>query len=265
MSQEISNHSEWLNIHQAAKLLQVSAVSLRRWTDSGRLNCYRIGGKRERRFRQEDLIAFLKDYRGNDACNSEDAVGKHRAFPVQQAAVTLAGITIEYGNHLCSLYESDKGRLKMAVPFLAEGLRRGDICYLIATGSISEKIITALRKVEPGVDKAIVNGGLNVSDGAVSAEAMYIYFENELFKSTQSGEHAVRVLGDMAWFLDRGLDTKELIDFEKRYNHSLAHRFPVVSLCQYDARRFDGSGILNALRCHEDTFAYPLSRFIGIQ
>lgn len=72
----------------------------------------------------------------------------------------------------------------------------------------------------------------------------------------------MRIVGDMAWALDKGLGVAELIDFELRYNQFLAHQFPVVSLCQYDARRFSGVAILDALKCHEDTFNYPLGRFL---
>src|SRR5258706_3968734 len=48
-----------LDIHEAARLLGVSATSLRRWTNSGVLPHLRIGGKRERRFRRGDLLALL--------------------------------------------------------------------------------------------------------------------------------------------------------------------------------------------------------------
>ena len=65
-------------------------------------------------------------------------------------------------------------------------------------------------------------------------------------------------------YLYGNLEEAELNDFETRYNHGLGHRFPVVSLCQYDARLFSGTAILGALKCHDDTFHYPLTRFLGI-
>ena len=67
----------------------------------------------------------------------------------------------------------------------------------------------------------------------------------------------------MAWSIDRGLDLDELTRLETDYAHRLARRFPVVSLCQYDARRFSGTGILRGLKCHDDTFKYPLARFLN--
>jgi len=35
-----------LDIKDAAGFLNVSAMTIRRWTNSGKLNCYRVGGKR---------------------------------------------------------------------------------------------------------------------------------------------------------------------------------------------------------------------------
>ena len=67
----------------------------------------------------------------------------------------------------------------------------------------------------------------------------------------------------MAWAYHQGIEGDELMDFESRYNQTLARRFPVVSVCQYDARRFSGTDVLGALKCHEDTFRYPLARFLN--
>jgi transcriptional repressor of dcmA and dcmR len=48
-----------------------------------------------------------------------------------------------------------------------------------------------------------------------------------------------------------------------RFDQYLAHTYPVISLCQYDARRFSGVGLLGALKTHRDTFDFPLPRFLA--
>ena len=57
----MSDHEELLDIKQAARFLKVSETSLRRWTNSGRLACLRVGRRRERRFRRRDLLAFVEE------------------------------------------------------------------------------------------------------------------------------------------------------------------------------------------------------------
>lgn len=93
---------------------------------------------------------------------------------------------------------------------------------------------------------------------------MYDFLEKSFLNASKHGIHKLRVLGDMAWFLQRGMGVEDINEFEVRYNASLGHRFPVVSLCQYDVREFSGTAVLSALKCHDDTFRYPLARFLGI-
>lgn len=245
-----------LNIKQAAGFLNVSEVSLRRWTRTGDLACLRVGPKQERRFRLEDLQAFLKLQVVPSVANSPSRTKS-------DGHVMLGGIHIDHGSHICCLYENDLGRVNLAVPFLAEGLDRGDLCFLVATQKAKNHILDCLKSVCGNLKDEIAKGNLLVLEGTASGSAMYTYFENAFVEGTRAGGRSLRVLGDMAWAIEKGLDSTELMEFELRYNQFLAHKFPVVSLCQYDTRKFSGTGILDALRCHEDTFRYPLSRFLG--
>ena len=253
----IENESELLNIKEAAALLKVSEISLRRWTDSGKLRCFRIGGKRERRFRRVDLMAYLENQEVTTSIQSTDSSKQ------QAAHIYLEGISIDYGKHLCSLYESDIGRVKLAVPFLTDGLRKGDVCFLIAAEEEQREILAQMSDVYGDLKKAVDDKKLIISEGRDSGADMLDYLEQSFLLATRSGNQNLRVLGDMSWFLHKGLDIDDLFDFENKYNHTLARRYPVVSLCQYDARKFSGTSIVSALKCHEDTYQYPLSRFVG--
>lgn len=256
-----------LTIKQAARLLNVSEVSLRRWTDSGRLACLRIGARRERRFRRSDLLDFPEQ---QGARAPLAGGGKEGSREPQEASTSTAvkvhigGVAIDYGSHLCSFYETDLGRAKLAVPFLADGLKAGDICFFIATSKVRRQVLKELEKQCPDLKRAKDSGQLKLLAGKRSGQEMLDYFEAEFVAATRTGNARLRVLGDMAWFLEKELGIEELNAFERAYNHSLGHRFPVVSLCQYDARVFSGVGILGALKAHEDTFRYPLSRFMGL-
>jgi transcriptional repressor of dcmA and dcmR len=52
-------------------------------------------------------------------------------------------------------------------------------------------------------------------------------------------------------------------EYEATYDQVIARRYPVVTLCAYDARRFSGVGLLEALKTHRDTFRYPLERALA--
>src|SRR5450759_4543365 len=64
-------HPEWLRMRQASELLGVSASTLRRWADSGKVASLRTPGG-QRRFSRDDLAALLPPARagGSSAARS---------------------------------------------------------------------------------------------------------------------------------------------------------------------------------------------------
>lgn len=252
MTTQADQNSELLNIKEAAAILKVSEASLRRWTNSGRLACMRLGAKKERRFRREDLMSFLEK---RDTHESPSA-----ARPTE---VLLEGVAIEYGSHICTLYGNDYGRLKWSVPFLVDGLKNGDCCFLIASKAMRDEILGHVRKASNKLDEAIETGQLIQSSGIPDGEAMCRFVEQSIFTARQAGLRSFRLLGDMTWCLDLGMTNDQMFEYERQFDREIGHRYPLVAVCQYDTRDFTGPAVLNALQCHEDTFRYPLSRFLA--
>ena len=59
-SQSSDNLSQrLLTVSEVAHLLNAHVNSVRYWADTGLLPCYRIGRRGDRRFRAEDVNAFL--------------------------------------------------------------------------------------------------------------------------------------------------------------------------------------------------------------
>ena len=48
-----------LTVRDVARFLNIHVNTVRRWSDLGILKSYRIGPRGDRRFRREDIIAFL--------------------------------------------------------------------------------------------------------------------------------------------------------------------------------------------------------------
>ena len=53
------NYASVLTVREVAQFLHIHANTVRRWSDLGILKGYRIGPRGDRRFRQEDVFAFL--------------------------------------------------------------------------------------------------------------------------------------------------------------------------------------------------------------
>jgi excisionase family DNA binding protein len=81
-----SNDRRWLRLGPAAELLGVSENTLRRWSDAGKLVCYRSAGG-HRRYRRADVEAVLRD----GAAGTPRRRAARAATPESYAA-TIAGL-----------------------------------------------------------------------------------------------------------------------------------------------------------------------------
>jgi excisionase family DNA binding protein len=246
---------ELLDIKQAARFLQVSETSLRRWTNSGQLACLRVGRKRERRFRRSDLLAFMEDQPVELA--AEPVTGK---APPQ---AVVAGIPLNYGTHLCALYGNDSGRDKLAVAFLADGFYAGGVCFLASSPEARGKIIGQLERGHGSLKPEIEAGRLVLSRYLRTPSEQYEYWETNLVSAIRSGADSLRVVGDMTSCLDAGMSMDEVAECEAGYDRLIARRFPVITLCLYDVRRFESLEVVRALKGHADTFRYPAERLLA--
>ncbi len=256
----VRSEDELLNIKQASSLLNVSETSLRRWTDSGKLPCYRVGAQRARRFRHEDLVLFI----GGATQSGGQARGTNQPDYARHNTgnyCRVAGLDIKYQDHLCTIYGRPAGRLKFSVPLLSDGLKTGDICFLNADQPVRDIILAALREVYPDVRAAIKDDQLIFPALKDNKEEMLNSLEDLFLRATYSGERKLRIVGDMQWALSVGWDLQTIYEFELEYNNTLGHRFPIISLCQYDAEVFSGKSVLDALKSHEDINQYPVANF----
>jgi len=245
-----------LDIGQAAELLNVSETSLRRWTNSGRLPCLRVGQRRERRFQRGDLLAFL------EAQPSDINAGGGDAGPVKHGDLwdlSAGPVTVMHGSHLCGLYASGSGRIMLAVPFLLDGLHEGSVCFLVASLRARNKILKSLTKKRPSLQEDISAERLIASDYQASPRAQYSYFRELIEKKASEGAPSFRVLGDL-WGFRSHVSKESIVEHEAAYDRLIARKYRVVTICLYDVRKFSGVEILNALKEHVDMFRYPVEK-----
>jgi transcriptional repressor of dcmA and dcmR len=241
VSDTVNQAEPLLDIEQAARFLNVSETSLRRWTNDGRLACLRVGRRRERRFRRVDLLAFLE----REPAGAPQAVG-----------------SLARGTHLCGLYSSEEGQVRQALLFLAEGLPPGTVSYLVGTADARGRILAGLAREHGDLETAIAEDRLVISDYAESTAAQLVWWETRIAEAVRRGAALVRVIGDASAFI-QAASRKELFEYEAEYDRRIAHRFPVATMCQYDVRQFSGMLVVNALMAHPDCFGQSAERILA--
>ena len=227
-----------LNTAEAARFLRVSQASIRRWSDSGLLQAQRVGRRRERRFRESDLATFID---------------RSTPAPPGAATASVAGVTANVPLHLATFFSTDLGGLRLAVPFLADGIRLRQPSYLVASGDVLRRYADALE-ISEGIEVVHFEGGL-----AADAIAQW---EQILAGAMVTGASVIRIVGEMAAEREMFASEDQMLAYEEAFE-VMCRRYPVAVMCQYDVRHFDGLAILRALKAHPDLFDLRTGAFLN--
>ena len=242
-----------LTTREAARFLRASEASLRRWADAGLLPASRVGRRRARRFKEVDLLRFMGPSQG----------GPSPAITGLPHAIALEGMAIGLGSHLGSFFSTDGGRFRLGLPFLRDGIQSGQPCLLNALPDDREQYVRALQRESVDVDAAERDGLLTMlTFGSVSPEEFIAGLERVFIDVMRRRPGPFRFLGEPVAGLTSMQSVKAFLTLEHHCG-ALAKRFPMVMLCAYDVRAFDGPTLLECLKLHHDTFAHELGYFLS--
>jgi transcriptional repressor of dcmA and dcmR len=210
---------------------EVPEMTVRRWTNSGSLHCYRVGSRRARRFRPQDLMAFLE---GNDSSAG--------------TAMVRLGINefeVPDGSHLTHLSVGPHEALAASASYIVEGLANGETVCVVTPASGTEKIIKAMRQRSTDAQKFEKFGKLFFSRGMDSPDGQVRYISE---MTSRSGGR-FRIFGDMTWTQAKSWRETDLRRLEEACSLSPLPR-DMLFLCQYPLGSFTGKEVMMALETH---------------
>jgi hypothetical protein len=211
-----------------------------------------VGRRRERRFAESDLADFL-----NRAENPSV-----RSQP--ETDIYVGGVPIPVPGHLATFYSSDAGRIRLTLPFLADGLRSEQPCFLVATDEVLEAYMAALQNQEGvDLDRATERGQFSaLGFNGATVDRAVAFWEGKFADVLSHGRAVIRHVGEMATVRRMFPSEDEMLRFEQAYD-VMCRRYPIAAICQYDVREFDGPAILRVLKAHPDLFARRLGTFLN--
>lgn len=242
---------QWLNTAEAARFLRVSEASIRRWSDAGLLASHRVGRRRARRFAESDLVQFMTR-------------GETQFIQGQPAVIHVGGVSIPVPSHLATFYSSDAGRLRLTVPFLADGIRSNQPCYLAGSDEMLKLYFQALMNQEGvDLDRAAAGGQfVALALNGATVEMAVAFWEHRFADILSRGPTLIRHVGEMAAVRRMFPSEDEMLRFEQAYE-VMCRRYPVAAICQYDVRDFDGVAMLRVLKAHPDLFEHRLGTYLN--
>jgi hypothetical protein len=156
---------------------------------------------------------------------------------IEYPPVHLADSTLEYSRHVCAFFHTPDEEYRVLLPFISEGIERGERAYHIVDPDARED--HAVRLAEGGIDVATAEqrGQLAVRvwedaylrEGHFDQEAMLALIQQVLEEGPQQGFPLTRLVAHMEWALEDRPGVDDLVEYETRLNYLLPHyRDPVI-------------------------------------
>jgi PAS domain S-box-containing protein len=164
---------------------------------------------------------------------------------------------LKHGDHICPFYDNTGEQLAVAVPFIIDGLARGERCIYIADDCTIEEVVQALATA--GVDVALqrrrralrllTRQDTCLRAGEFAPQAMIDFIRQAEAEALADGFSGLRQIGEMTWMLGPEPGCDRLIEFEALVNRLLTNS-KTVGVCQYNRSRFDAPCIHDVIRTH---------------
>lgn len=164
---------------------------------------------------------------------------------------------LQVGDHLCCFYTSEAERRAALLPFLRQGLERGEQVLYIAGETCRESIRRCLEDAGVDVAGCLARGQLAflsieetyLEEGIFDPARMLARLRDLDERAHASGYPALRLAVEMDWATTAAPGSERLIEYETAVNQCFAVSHS-LELCLYDRRRFGAKVLLEALDTH---------------
>jgi excisionase family DNA binding protein len=242
---------QFLTITEAADYLKVSKTSLRRWTNNGRLACYRVGHRNERRFLLDDLVAFIGESIETGVHHDVGQVtAPDNSRPVDQ-------VRHETRRHICTFYRSPKEQWDLLrIHLLGHLNSKAKTVYIYQRDNT--QLMAWLRNEDLDPDELINRGVLELytyadtylKDGHFSTDRMLAFWQDIINRHQAAGTRQLLLTGEMGWASSGVLGCEQLVPYEAALDAMLEATPWVSVICQYPVYQFSGSTVFDNLCIH---------------
>jgi AcrR family transcriptional regulator len=176
-------------------------------------------------------------------------------MPTPPHAMHLGDAELGRLRHVCGLFEGPEEADRVLLPFILEGLVRGErVIHLVEDPKANLERLAS----RTDVSAAVASGQLDVrrwdetylSNGAFSGARMLAYIRRTLRESAWLDFSATRVIGDMAWARAGVPGVDGLAAYESAIE-AIVTRPRTMVVCAYDVGRHSASTIAAILSAHQ--------------
>jgi hypothetical protein len=193
--------------------------------------------------------------------------------------IHFARATLGEHRHVCAFFDSPADEDAVMLPFLREGIERGEKAFCIVDQAHGRPYRERLAGAGIPVESAEASGQLEcrrwedayLREGHFDQNAMLELIEEVLKEGRAAGFPLTRLAAHMEWAVEDRPGVDDLVEYETRLNYILPrYRDPVI--CMYETGKFSSGVVIDILRTHpmvmiggvlhENPFYVPPDQFL---
>ena len=171
--------------------------------------------------------------------------------------IAFAGSTLGRYRHICAFFSSLQEEYETLLPFVREGIERGERAFHVLPVQYRQEHLDQLRSAGIDVTAAQQRRQLEVAateevylrGGGFSKDAMLATIQEALKTGPTLGFPLTRLIAHAEAVLQDGSKANEWVEYETRLNDVLP-RYEDPVICTYDANLLNGTIAVDILRTH---------------
>lgn len=167
----------------------------------------------------------------------------------------LANRVLGAQRHICAFFHNRDEEYRVLLPFIKEGLERGEKAFHIVDPNLRDEHFERLRS--GGIDVAAAEQSnrlevrnwdeLYVRDGNFRKDGMTALVQEAIERGRQQGFPLTRLVAHAEWIV--GNWPLDWVELEARLNYVLP-QYKDPFICNYDLAKFGGNILIDVIRTH---------------
>lgn len=176
-------------------------------------------------------------------------------------------------DHVAVLYRG-KGPSIRLTPFIAEGLKHGDLCQYLAPIGFHAQMLAAIRAAGIDPEPYLRSQSFRRSEGFPDFTGLCDKTHKVFADAEHANVPALRWLEEGSWADAAGFPAEKFFEFHALLNYRVKH-YPSAALCQYSLDRLEPDRLFPAIATHrhllientlvrDNPFYIPAEKFIPL-
>lgn len=179
---------------------------------------------------------------------------------MNESRFDATGVSIDVGTHICAMYNGSRERDNVLLPFLSDGLLRGDKCFAAVHEPNSADLTAKVgRHVGVGFDvpASIASRQFEIRTEAepvltkekFDPSVIVDFWDSNVSAAIDRGFDFVRLTAEARWWMPQLPSIEDLIRYESELNR-YTPKHPQAVLCLYDLSQYNEAIVIDLLKTH---------------